>query len=126
MTCIRYAKISFLPAESVLTLSANLNTTRFPNISPYNVFCINCTATVPAGVAAPEWKRRTGNGGLSTVRNGGSFYSGLDMLTSTSILTVTETSSGVWNYQCEVNLVDVCATEDSGPITVTGKTVSWL
>ena len=130
MTCISYAKMSFLSAESVLTLSANLNTTRFPNVSPYNVFRINCTATVPAGVVAPktfEWKR-IGNGGLSTVHHmhGGSFDivdSGLDMLTSTSILTVTERSSGTWTYRCKANLVDVSATEDSGPVTVTGKAV---
>ena len=121
MTCISYAKMSFLPAESVLTLSANLNTTRFPNVSPYNVFRINCTATVPAGVVAPktfEWKRRKGNRGLLNVSNRDSFdivNSGLDMLTSTSILTVTERSSGTWTYRCKVKLVDVSTTEDSGP-----------
>ena len=73
-----------------------------------------------------EWKRRRGNGELSTVRNGDSFHiinSGLDMLASTSILTVTETSPGVWNYRCKVKLADVSATEDSGTVTVTGKVV---
>ena len=73
-----------------------------------------------------EWKRRRDDGELSTVRNGGSFHilnSGLDMLTSTSILTVTERSPGVWNYHCKVKLADVSASEDSGPVTVTGKAV---
>ena len=48
---------------------------------------------------------------------------------STSVLTVTETTAGEWNYHCIVTLeelTDVNNEADSHPIHVTGKSIHLL
>jgi len=53
------------------------NTTRLPNMAPYNTFFFACTATVPQGVVSPKtftWSRRIGASmsGLIDITDNGS------------------------------------------------------
>ena len=111
------------------------NTTRLPNVAPYNTFFLTCTATVPQGVVSPKtftWRRRIGpdTGGLTYITdNGGSILitsTNLDQPTSTSVLTVRETTAGDYRYRCRVDLTElglpaVVTAMDVYPINVIGE-----
>ena len=110
------------------------NTTRLPNVAPYNTFSLTCTATVPQGVVSPKtftWRRRIGasTGGLIEVTVNSSINitsTSLDQPTSTSVLTVTETTVGNYRYRCRVDLTElglpaVVTTMDVYPIDVIGE-----
>ena len=124
-------------------LSLTSNTTRLPNVPPYNTFSLTCTATVPEGVISPKtftWqKRRTGPGsgsGFQIVSNSESTVIEPDIPDSQSVLTVTEEVDGVYVYQCLVRLEELAVTNRSrsNPITVTAFckylwlnfTVHWI
>ena len=93
----------FIHTDSSIQLDLTSNTTRLPNIAPYNTFSLTCTATVPQGVVSPKtftWRRRIGpstRGLNDTTDNGDSILitsTNLDQPTSTSVLTVRETTAG--------------------------------
>jgi len=101
-------------------------------MAPYNTFSLTCTATAPQGVVSPKkftWRRRIGSstGGLNDITdNGGSILitsTNLDQPTSTSVLTVRETTAGDYRYRCRVDLNELTVgdTADVYPITVTGE-----
>ena len=107
------------------------NTTRLPNMAPYNTFSLTCNANVPQGVVSPKtftWRRRIGasTGGLNDVMVNSSILitsTNLDQPTSTSVLTVRETTAGDYRYRCRVDLSEltVVDTIDVYPINVTGE-----
>ena len=114
------------------------NTTRLPNVAPYNTFSLTCTATSSVEgvgiVALPKrflWLRWYGSSEMNLVllssnatiqiRNGDN----LNQPTVSSILTVTEDIPGDYRYRCQVDL-DLTADTilnrmDIYPVTVTGK-----
>ena len=117
----------FIHTDSSIQLDLTSNTTRLPNIAPYNTFSLTCTATVPQGVVSPKtftWRRRIGPQ-LSplTLITTGITSTNLDQPTSTSVLTVTETTAGDYRYRCRVDLreLSVGETIDVDPINVTGE-----
>ena len=120
-------------------MALTANTTRLPNVTPYNTFFLNCTATSSVedvgNVALPkrfQWLRRYGSSEMNLVllssnatiqiQDGGN----LNQPTSSSMLTVTEDIPRDYRYRCRVDLNltnDVIVTRtDTYPITVTGKT----
>ena len=110
-----------------MTVSLTSNTTRLPNVPPYNTFSLTCTATVPEGVVSPKiftWWRQN-----STVNNSleefGITSINLNQTISTSMLVVTETTAGIWHFSCEVaipELFNVSNRSDAyHSINVTGK-----
>ena len=109
-------------------LSLTPNTTRLPNVNPYNIFSLTCTATVPEGVVSPKtftWqRRRTGpdlGDAFKIVSNSASTVIKPDIPDSQSVLTVTEEVDGVYVYQCLVRLAELAVTDRvrSNSITVT-------
>ena len=110
-----------------MLLSLTSNTTRLPNVPPYNTFSLTCTATVPEGVVSPKtftWQRRIGPGSGSAfqmVSNSDSTVIEPDIPDSQSVLTVTEEVNGVYVYRCLVRLADLAVTgrSQSRRITVT-------
>ena len=108
--------------------SLTSNTTRLPNVSPYNTFSLTCIATAPEGVVSPKtftWqRRRTGpdlGDAFQSVSNSESTVIEPDIPDSQSVLTVTEEVDGVYVYQCLVRLAKLAVTARarSNPITVT-------
>ena len=109
------------------------NTTRLPNVAPYNTFSLTCTATVPQGVVSPKtftWRRRIGasTSGLTAITGNSSILinsTNLDQPTSTSVLTVRETTAGDYRYRCMADLSELTVgnTMDVYPINVTGE---WI
>ena len=103
-------------------------------MAPYNTFSLTCTATGPQGVVSPKaftWRRRIGaeTFGLTNVTdNGGSFLiTSVDLAqpTSTSVLTVRETTAGDYRYRCRVDLTELAILSmlDEYPINVTSEWV---
>ena len=121
-----------------ITLDLIANTTRLPNVAPYNTFSLTCTGTSSVNgrnVALPkrfQWLRWYGFSEFSLdllssnatiqIQNGDD----LNQPTSSSVLTVTENISQNYHYRCRVDLdlpVDVIVNRtDVYPITITGKT----
>jgi len=123
---------SFVPTDTTIQLNLTSNTTHLPNIAPYNTFFLTCTATVPQGVVLPKsfaWRRRIGSSITNLTRltdNGDSILitsTNLDQSTSTSVLTVRETTAGDYRYRCRVDLneLPVFNKTDVYPINVTGE-----
>ena len=109
-------------------LSLTPNTTRLPNVPPYNTFSLTCTATAPEGVVSPKtftWqRRRTGpdlGDAFQSVSDSESTVIKPDIPDSQSVLTVTEEVDGEYVYQCSVRLAELAVTDRarSTPITVT-------
>ena len=129
---------SYYTVPNVIT-SLTTNTTRLPNVAPYNTFSLTCTATSSVEgvgpVALPKrflWLRRYGSSEFNLdllssnatiqIQNGDD----LNQPTSSSVLTVTENIPQNYHYRCRVDLdlpVDVIVNRtDVYPITITGKT----
>ena len=125
------------PTVPNVTIFLTPNTTRLPNVAPYNTFSLTCTATTPEGVVSPKtftWWRRNAvmNNTLVQINHSETNYinsSTLNQPVSTSVLTVTETTAGVWNYSCTVTLeqlTNVTNEADSHPIHVTGNSLNLI
>ena len=131
--------VILLCAVPAITLALTANTTRLPNVAPYNTFSLNCTATSSVKgvwiVALPKrflWLRRYGlseffldilsSNATIQIQNGDN----LNQPTSSSMVTVTEDIPQDYWYRCRVDLdlpVDMILNRtDIYPITVTGKT----
>ena len=125
-------------AVPTLTVSLTPNTTRLPNVAPYNTFLFTCTATSHVegveNVALPkrfQWRRRYGpdTTGLTQLFTNATIQiqdeNNLNQPTSSSMMTVTEDITRDYRYRCQVdlNLADdnISALTDVYPITVTGK-----
>ena len=114
------------------------NTTRLPNVAPYNTFSLNCTATTMVedvgNVVLPKrflWLRRYGSSELNLnplssnatiqIQNGDN----LTQPTSSSMMTVTEDIPRDYRYRCRVDLdltADIVFNRmDIFPINVIGK-----
>ena len=122
-------------ADSTIQLQLTSNTTRFPNVAPYNIFSLTCTATIPQRVVSPRtftWRRRIGasTSGLTSITGNDSISNttNLDQPTSTSVLTVRETTAGDYRYRCRVDLneLSIVNTTDVYPINVTGKWIPFI
>ena len=125
-------------AVPTIIIALTANTTRFPNVAPYNTFSINCTATtIVEGVGPVDLPKR-----FLWLRQYGSLESSLDLLsgnatiqiqngdnltqsTSSSMVTVTEDIPQDYRYRCRVELdlpADMILNRmDIYSITVTGK-----
>ena len=120
-----------------MTLTAN--TTRLPNVAPYNTFSLTCTATSSVegvgSVVLPkrfQWLQRYGPSEMNLVLLSGNATihiqdgDNLNQRTSSSMLTVTESIPQDYRYRCQVDLdltPDMILNKtDIYPITVTGKT----
>ena len=127
-----------LTAVPAITLALTPNTTRLPNVAPYNTFSLNCTATSRVegvgDVALPKkfmWLRQYGSAEMNLVsllRNTTIQIQDGDNLnqpTVSSMLTVTEDVPHDYRYRCQVELdlpPDMILNRmDIYPITVTGK-----
>ena len=109
---VNYFSFFYLSAPP-LSLLLELNTTRLPNVKPYNTFTINCTAIVPEGVVYPktfEWSQRRNQGRWNTLIHGREF-SIMEVNTSQdvskSILQVEERRPGQYNYRCNVSMSEL-------------------
>ena len=128
-----------LYAVPAITLALTANTTRLPNVTPYNTFFLNCTVTSSVeglgSVALPkrfQWRRRFGSSEMNLVLLSSNATiqiqdgDNLNQPTSFSILTVTEDIPRDYLYCCQVDLdlpADMILNRtDIHPITVTGKT----
>ena len=95
------------PSDPTLDVQITMVTDRILDISPYNSFSIDCTATssVEGSTVALSktftWTQ-TIDSGSSMMINNGFMNSGLDMASSTSQLTVTTTTAGSHSYSCMV------------------------
>ena len=122
----------------ILTITLTANTTRLPNVAPYNTFSLNCTATSSVegvgSVALPKrfhWRRRYGpdTTGLTQLSNNATILiwdgDNLFQPTSSSMLTVTEEIPQDYRYRCRVDLDlpadSIFTLTDVYPITVTSK-----
>ena len=86
------------------------NTSRLPNVAPYNIFTITYTATTPEGVALPKtfyWWRETSrdcsNENRASLSSNNSIQivnRNLNESLSTSIITVKEKIVSKWSYCC--------------------------
>ena len=118
-----------------LIITFTANTTRLPNVAPYNTFSLTCSATSlvqgseVAFTKSFTWSYQMGNrvgatSGFTTVRMG-IVNRGLSLARSTSELTVSETTAGMYTYRCQANLVlsadNIFGRNDYYPITVTGE-----
>ena len=129
-TCIHYA-------VPTLTVTLTPNTTRLPNVAPYNTFSLTCTTTSSVegvgNVALPKrftWRRRYGpdTTGLTQLSSNATIQiqdgDNLNQPTSSSMLTVTEDISRDYRYRCRVDLNlpadNIFTLTDVYPITVTG------
>ena len=120
-----------------LTITLTPNTTRLPNVAPYNTFTLNCTATSRVdgrNVALPKkflWWRRYGpdTTGLTQLSSNATIEiqdgDNLTQPTSSSMLTVTEDIPRDYRYCCQVDpdlsADNISTFTDVYPITVTGK-----
>ena len=118
-------------------MALTANTTRLPNMAPYNTFFLNCTTTSSVegrNVSLPKsflWLRRYGSSELNPyplsgnatiqIKDGDNLY----QPTSSSMLTVTENTPRDYRYRCQVDLNlpadTILNRADVYPITVTGK-----
>ena len=115
------------------------NTTRLPNVAPYNTFSLTCTGTSSiegvGNVALPKgfiWRRRYGSSRFNLVQLTSNATiqiqdgDNLNQPTSSSVLTVTEDIPRDYWYRCRVDLnltADMIFNRtDIRTITVTGKT----
>ena len=141
--CLYATLIAIFPSHytvPTLTVTLTPNTTRLPNVAPYNTFSLTCTATSRVGggnVALPKrftWRRRYGpdTTGLTQLSSNATIQiqdgDNLTQPTSSSMLTVTEDIPRDYRYRCRVDL-DLPADNifnftDVYPITVTGKCCS--
>ena len=137
--CVSCPIVSIAPT---LAVDLTANTTRLPNVAPYNTFSLTCTAISRVGersVALPKrflWLRRHGpselnldplsNSATIQIQNGDN----LNQATSSSMLTVTEDIPRDYRYRCRVDLnltADMILNRaDVYPITVTGKTQLYV
>ena len=116
-------------------MSLTPNTTHLPNVAPYNTFSLTCTATSlvqgseVAFYKTFTWGYQMENAvgaatGFTTVQTG-IMNRDLSLARSTSELTVTETTAGVYTYRCQANLDlsadNIFGRNDYYPITVTGE-----
>ena len=120
-----------------LTVTLTPNTTRLPNVVPYNTFSFTCTATSHVdgrNVALPkrfQWRRRYGpdTTDLTQLSSNATIQiqdgDNLNQPTSSSRLTVTEDVPQNYQYRCWVELDlpgdNISTFTDVYPITVTGK-----
>ena len=128
-----------LYAVPAITLALTANTTRLPNVAPYNTFSLNCTATTSVenvgNVALPkrfQWLRQYGSSEMNLVLLSGNATVQIQdggnrtQPTSSSMLTVTEDIPQDYRYRCRVDLDltsdMILKRTDLYPITVTGKT----
>ena len=117
--------------------SLTANTTRLPNVTPYNTFSLTCTATTSVegvgNVALPKkflWMRRYGSSELNLnllSSNATIQIQGGDSLNQhTSMMTVNEDIPRDYRYRCRVDLnltADmILNSTDIYPIIITGKT----
>ena len=124
------------PTAPNVALSLTANTTRLPNVPPYNTFSLTCTATAPEGVVSPKtftwWRQNALSINLAQINNNETNYinsSTLNQPKSTSVLTVTETTAGEWYYHCNVTLFELTNVTNgirSHPIHVTSKSLLLL
>ena len=124
------------PTAPTVALSLTSNTTRLPNVAPYNTFSLTCTATVPEGVVSPKtftwWRRKALSNILAQINNNETIQinsSTLNQPVSTSVLTVTETRAAEWYYRCNVTLGELTKVTNgicSHPIHVTSKSLLLL
>ena len=124
-------------AVPAITLALIANTTRLPDVTPYNTFFLTCTATssVDGGNVALTkrflWRRWYGSSemNLDPLSNNATIQiqdgDNLTQPTVFSILTVTEDIPQDYRYRCQVDLnlpADTILNRmDIYPITVTGK-----
>ena len=125
----------------ILTVTLTPNTTRLPNVAPYNTFFLTCTATSSVegvgNVALPKtftWRRRYGpdTTGLTQLSSNATIQiqdrDNLAQPTSSSMLTVTEDIPQDYRYRCQVDLDlpadNIFTLTDVYPVTVTGKCCS--
>ena len=84
------------------------NVTRFPNVPPFNVFMLTCTASLPREVNVPirfTWKRRMGTEDHSL--EAFSYSASLSIFNATtnqSTIILQEMNSGLYRYRCRVEL----------------------
>ena len=97
-----------------LELSAVSSTTRLPDVTPYNMFTLTCTATAPEGVVAPKiftWRRADPADDTCDDFSvaGGNVDSNLEQPVSTSTLNVTVSNAdiGTLRYCCQVSITDL-------------------
>ena len=126
------------PTVPTIIATFTTNTTRLPNVAPYNTFSLNCTTTSHVegvgNVALPKrflWLRRYGfsefnlvpltSNATIQIQDGDN----LNQPTSSSVLTVTENISRDYQYRCQIDLsltADMILNwADVYPITVLGK-----
>ena len=84
------------------------NVTQFPNVPPFNVFMLTCTASLPREVTVPvrfTWKRRTGvqDYSLESFLYNASL-SIINATTNQSVIILQEMSSDLYRYRCRVEL----------------------
>ena len=127
-----------LTAVPTVAITLTANTTRLPNMAPYNTLSLTCTATSSVEgvgiVALPkrfQWLRWYGPSEMNLVLLSSNATvqiqdgDNLTQPTVSSMLTVTEDISRDYQYQCRVDL-DLTADTifnkmDIYPITITGK-----
>ena len=124
-----------------ISLTLTANTTRLPNVAPYNTFSLTCAATSSVegvgNVALPKrflWRRRytpsestfyllANNASINIVDG-----DNLNLPTSSSILEVTEDIPQNYWYCCQVDLDlpedNISTRTDIYPVIVTGKMYS--
>ena len=124
-----------------ISLTLTANTTRLPNVAPYNTFSLTCTAISSVegvgNVALPKrflWRRRyppsestfyllANNASINIVDG-----DNLNLPTSSSILEVTEDIPQNYWYCCQVDLDlpedNISTRTDIYPVIVTGKMYS--
>ena len=124
-------------AVPTLTVTLTANTTRLPNVAPYNTFTLTCAATSRVegvgNVALPKrflWRRRYGpdTTGLTLLSANTTIEiqdgDHLTQPTSSSMMTVTEDIPRDYRYRCQVDLDlsadNIFSFTDVYPITVTG------
>ena len=113
-------------------LSLSLNTSRLPNVAPYNIFTITCTASVPLGVVSPKtfhWRRQANRSCSKEIPNLRNNSDGIIIVNkdtneplSTIMLSVKETLAGTWSYCCQAVMDGLnIMTIESTSITITGR-----
>ena len=124
-----------------ISLTLTANTTRLPNVAPYNTFSLTCAATSSVegvgNVALPKrflWRRRytPSESTVYLLANNASINivdgDNLNLPTSSSILEVTEDIPQNYWYCCQVDLDlpedNISTRTDIYPVIVTGKMYS--
>ena len=127
-------------AVPTVELTLTPSTTRLPNVAPYNTFSLICTATSlvqgseVAFTKSFTWSYQMGNRvgattGFTTVQMG-IMNRDLSQARSTSELTVSETTAGMYTYRCQANLDlsadNIFGRNDYYPIIVSGESDASL